>query len=230
MISRRHFVQAAMATTALYGASGFGNWSRLAAQQALSQDDLIGSSDFGNVSLIHITDIHAQTQPIYFREPEFNIGVGLAAGQPPHLVGDEFRAAYGIEKGSAMDYALTYDDFTSLARTYGRMGGLDRISTVVKAIRAERPDALLLDGRDTWQGSLPSLRTRGMDMVTLMNALGVDAMTSHWEFTLVRNGSTNWSRTMSIRHSSEPISSTSNGTSRSTTATASSSGTAPPSA
>jgi len=184
MISRRHFVQAAMATTALYGASGFGNWSRLAAQQALSQDDLIGSSDFGNVSLIHITDIHAQTQPIYFREPEFNIGVGLAAGQPPHLVGDEFRAAYGIEKGSAMDYALTYDDFTSLARTYGRMGGLDRISTVVKAIRAERPDALLLDGGDTWQGSLPSLRTRGMDMVTLMNALGVDAMTSHWEFTL----------------------------------------------
>jgi 2',3'-cyclic-nucleotide 2'-phosphodiesterase (5'-nucleotidase family) len=116
MISRRHFVQAAMATTALYGASGFGNWSRLAAQQVLSQDDLIGSSDFGNVSLIHITDMHAQTQPIYFREPEFNIGVGLAEGQPPHLVGDEFRAAYGIEKGSAMDYALTYDDFTSLAQ------------------------------------------------------------------------------------------------------------------
>jgi sulfur-oxidizing protein SoxB len=51
-----------------------------------------------------------------------------------------------------MDYALTYDDFTSLAQTYGRMGGLDRISTVVKAIRAERPDALLLDGGDTWQG------------------------------------------------------------------------------
>ena len=184
MISRRHFVQAAMATTALYGASGFGNWSRLAAQQVLSQDDLIGSSSFGNVTLIHITDIHAQTQPIYFREPEFNIGVGEAEGQPPHLVGDAFRAAYGIEKGSAMDYALTYDDFTSLARTYGKMGGLDRISTVVKAIKAERPDALLLDGGDTWQGSLPALRTEGADMVELFNALGVDAMTSHWEFTL----------------------------------------------
>lgn len=184
MISRRHFVQAAMATTALYGASGFGNWSRLAAQQVLTQDDLIGSSSFGNVTLIHITDIHAQTQPIYFREPEFNIGVGEAEGQPPHLVGDAFRAAYGIEKGSAMDYALTYDDFTSLARTYGKMGGLDRISTVVKAIKAERPDALLLDGGDTWQGSLPALRTEGADMVELFNALGVDAMTSHWEFTL----------------------------------------------
>ncbi len=184
MISRRHFVQAAMATTALYGASGFGNWSRLAAQQVLTQDDLIGSSSFGNVTLIHITDIHAQTQPIYFREPEFNIGVGAAEGQPPHLVGEAFRAAYGIEKGSAMDYALTYDDFTSLARTYGKMGGLDRIATVVKAIKAERPDALLLDGGDTWQGSLPALRTEGADMVELFNALGVAAMTSHWEFTL----------------------------------------------
>ncbi|MGP1358755.1 thiosulfohydrolase SoxB [Roseicyclus sp.] len=184
MISRRHFVQAAMATTALYGASGFGTWSRLAAQQVLSQDDLIGSSDFGNVTLIHITDIHAQTQPIYFREPEFNIGVGEAAGVVPHLTGDAFRAAYGIEKGSALDYALTYDDFVSLARGYGRMGGLDRIATVVKAIRAERPDALLLDGGDTWQGSLPALRTAGQDMVDLFNALGTDAMTSHWEFTL----------------------------------------------
>lgn len=184
MISRRHFVQAALATSALYGASGFGNWARLAAQQTLSQDDLIGTGGPGNVTLIHITDMHAQTQPIYFREPEFNIGVGIHAGQPPHLVGAEFRARFGITQGSAMDYALTYTDFEAMARGYGRMGGLDRISTVVKAIRAQAPHALLLDGGDTWQGSLPSLRTRGMDMVQLMNALGVEAMTSHWEFTL----------------------------------------------
>ncbi len=184
MISRRHFLQAAMATSALYGVGAFGNWSRLAAQQVLSQDDLIGSSDFGNVTLIHITDIHAQTQPIYFREPEFNLGVGPVNGLPPHLVGDEFRAAFGIARGSALDHALTYSDFEALARSYGRMGGLDRIATVVNAIRAERPGALLLDGGDTWQGSLPSLRTQGADMVGLMNALGVDAMTSHWEFTL----------------------------------------------
>jgi sulfur-oxidizing protein SoxB len=184
MISRRHFVQAALATSALYGASGFGNWARLAAQQTLSQEDLIGTGGPGNVTLVHITDIHAQTQPIYFREPEFNIGVGIHAGQPPHLVGSEFRARFGIEQGSAMDYALTYDDFTSMARAYGRMGGLDRISTVVKAIKADAPHALILDGGDTWQGSLPSLRTQGMDMVQLFNALGVDAMTSHWEFTL----------------------------------------------
>ncbi|MBY6200911.1 thiosulfohydrolase SoxB [Maritalea mobilis] len=184
MISRRHFLQAAMATSALYGASGFGNWARLAAQQQLTQDDLIGGGGSGNVTLVHITDIHAQTQPLYFREPEFNLGVGEMTGLPPHIVGADFRAMYGIEQGSAMDYALTYDDFVSLANAYGRMGGVDRIATVVNAIKADRPEALVLDGGDTWHGSLPALRTEGMDMVQIMNALGVDAMTSHWEFTL----------------------------------------------
>ncbi|MGB0353166.1 MAG: thiosulfohydrolase SoxB, partial [Paracoccaceae bacterium] len=58
MIARRHFLQAALATTALYGASGFGNWAKLAAQQALTQEDLIGTGGAGNVTLVHITDIH----------------------------------------------------------------------------------------------------------------------------------------------------------------------------
>ncbi|MCL4674838.1 MAG: thiosulfohydrolase SoxB, partial [Pararhodobacter sp.] len=76
MISRREFLQASVAASALYGISGFGNWSRLAAQQVLTQDDLLRFDTFGNISLIHITDIHAQARPIWFREPEFNIGVG----------------------------------------------------------------------------------------------------------------------------------------------------------
>ncbi|MGR3592587.1 MAG: thiosulfohydrolase SoxB [Limimaricola soesokkakensis] len=184
MIARRHFLQAGLAASALWGASGFGNWSRLAAQQRLSQEDLIGTGGPGNVTLIHITDIHAQTQPIWFREPEINLGVGEAQGLVPHVTGAAFRKLYGIEDGSPLDYALTYDDFVALGREYGKMGGLDRIATVLKAIRAERPDALLLDGGDTWQGSLPALRTEGADMVRLFNALGTDAMTSHWEFTL----------------------------------------------
>ena len=182
MISRRHFVQAGMAAAAITGAPG--SWSRLAAQQALTQDQLLQFDTFGNVSLIHITDIHAQTVPVWFREPAINLGVGDVAGLPPHLTGAAFRQEFGIEEGSAMDYALTADDFVALAREYGQMGGLDRIATVVKAIRADRPGALLLDGGDTWQGSLPALRTQGGDMVRLMNALGVEAMTSHWEFTL----------------------------------------------
>ena len=184
MISRRHFLQAGMAASAIVGASGFGNWSRLAAQQALTQDQLLQFDTLGNLSLIHITDLHAQAVPIYFREPAINVGVGAAKGEPPHVTGAEFRELFGLPAGGPMDYALTFDDFVALAREYGRMGGLDRIATVVKAIRADRPDALLLDGGDTWQGSLVALRSQGRNMVDLMNALGTEAMTSHWEFTL----------------------------------------------
>ncbi|MCZ0812842.1 MAG: thiosulfohydrolase SoxB [Pseudomonadota bacterium] len=184
MISRRDFLQVSMAASALYGASGFGNWAKLAAQQALTQDQLLEFETFGNVSLIHITDIHAQMKPIYFREPEINIGVGANKGEVPHVTGADFRKLYGIEDGSPSHYALTYNDFSALAKEYGRVGGLDRVATVVKAIRAARPDALLLDGGDTWHGSYTCHHTEGQDMVNVMNALKPDAMTFHWEFTL----------------------------------------------
>ena len=184
MISRRDFLQVSMAASALYGASGFGNWGRLAAQQRLTQDDLLNFDTFGNVTLIHVTDIHAQMKPIYFREPEINLGVGEARGQMPHITGADFRRAYGIADGSPSHYALTYNDFSALAGTYGRVGGLDRVATVINAIRADRPDALLLDGGDTWHGSYTCYHTEGQDMVNVMNALNPDAMTFHWEFTL----------------------------------------------
>ena len=184
MISRRDFLQVSMAASALYGASGFGNWGRLAAQQRLTQDELLQFDAFGNVTLIHVTDIHAQLKPIYFREPEINLGVGDAFGHVPHITGADFRKLYGVADGSPSHYALTYNDFTSLAQTYGRVGGLDRVATVINSIRAERPDALLLDGGDTWHGSYTCYHTEGQDMVNVMNALKPDAMTFHWEFTL----------------------------------------------
>ncbi len=184
MISRRDFLQASMAASAIVGASGFGNWSRLAAQQALTQDQLLEFDTFGNVTLIHITDIHAQLKPIYFREPEINLGVGDARGQVPHVTGADFRKLYGIEDGSAPAYALSYNDFAALGKAYGKVGGLDRVATVINSIRAARPDALLLDGGDTWHGSYTCYQTEGQDMVNVMNALKPDAMTFHWEFTL----------------------------------------------
>lgn len=184
MIARREFLQASLAATALIGASGLGRMSRLAAQQQLSQGDLLDFDTFGNVTLIHLTDLHAQLKPIWFREASVKLGAAPVRGQPPHLVGQDFLAHYGLEASSAMAHALTHSDFETLGRAYGRMGGMDRIATVVKTIRADRPDALLLDGGDTWHGSLTALRTQGQDMVNVMSALGVDAMTSHWEFTL----------------------------------------------
>jgi len=184
MISRRDFLQTSMAAAALYGASGFGSWSRLAARQALTEGQLLEFDTFGNVTLMHITDIHAQLKPIFFREPATNIGVGNNRGVVPHITGADFRRLYGIDDGSPAAYALTHDDFSALAQAYGRVGGLDRVATVVKSIRAARPDALLLDGGDTWHGSYTCHQTEGQDMVNVMTALRPDAMTFHWEFTL----------------------------------------------
>ncbi|MBF60356.1 MAG: thiosulfohydrolase SoxB [Halomonas sp.] len=184
MISRRDFLQVGMAASAIVGASGFGNWARLAAQQTLTQDGLLDFKTYGNVSLIHVTDIHGQLKPLHFREPSVNIGVGDNKGVVPHVTGADFRRLYGIEDGSPSHYALSSGDFSALAQAYGRIGGLDRMATVINAIRADRPDAILLDGGDTWHGSYTCLKTEGQDMVNVMNALKPDAMTFHWEFTL----------------------------------------------
>jgi len=184
MLSRRDFIQATAAAAALLG-GGARSLAQVAAAQAITQEDLLRFEPLGQVTLIHLTDLHAQLVPLYFREPSVNIGVGDAHGQPPHLTGRAFLDRYGIKPGSPEAYAFTADDFAALAAAYGRMGGLDRIATIVKAIRAERPGrTLLLDGGDTWQGSYTALASRGEDMVKAMGALGVEAMTGHWEFTL----------------------------------------------
>jgi len=184
MISRRDFLQATVAASAIVGGSGVGAWAQIAGRQQLTQDQLLDFDTFGNVTLVHVTDIHGQLKPVWFREPEINLGVGEVKGLPPHVTGQDFLKLYNIEPGTPEAYALTYNDFDALARGYGKMGGLDRVATVVKSIRAARPDALLLDGGDTWHGSYTVLKTGAQDMVDSMNQLGVDAMTSHWEFTL----------------------------------------------
>jgi sulfur-oxidizing protein SoxB len=185
MVSRREFLQAAVATGMVAGGAGTGSWSALAAKQKLmSEADLLRFRSLGNVTLVHLTDIHAQLLPVYFREPSINLGVGEANGQPPHLTGKDFLSRYKIKPGSPSAYALSSEDYMSLAKSYGKMGGIDRIATVLKSIRADRSDnTLFLDGGVTWQGSYTSLKTRGQDMVDVMNTLKPDAMTAHWEFT-----------------------------------------------
>lgn len=186
MVSRREFLQVTAAAAAITSASGLGPLGRVAAQQKLSQADILRFEPAGTVTILHVTDLHAQLVPLHFREPSINMGVGPAKGQPPHLVDDEFRAHFKVATGSAEAFALTSSDFAALAKTYGKMGGLDRIATLIKAIRAERGDdkVLLLDGGDTWQGSWTALQTKGQDMVDAMSALKTDAMVGHWEFTL----------------------------------------------
>jgi sulfur-oxidizing protein SoxB len=182
MITRREMLQVSAATAALV--AGGGSLTRAFAQQKLTQDELLRFDAFGNVTLLHVTDIHGQLVPVYFREPTVNIGVGEAKGQPPHVTGADFLKRFGIAPKSADAYALTDQDFSALAQSYGRIGGLDRLATVVAQVRAERGDrVLLLDGGDTWQGSMGANASKGQDMADCMALLKPDAMTGHWEFT-----------------------------------------------
>jgi len=146
---------------------------------AQAASELYDAPPFGNVSLLHITDVHAQLLPVHFREPRVNLG----DGHPPHLVGDAFLKHYGIAPGTRGAHAFTYLDFEAAAQRYGRMGGYAHLATLVQRLRASRPYALVLDGGDSWQGSATSLWTQGADMIGAQKGLGVHYMTAHWEFT-----------------------------------------------
>jgi len=174
---RREFLQ----VLAVAAAGGFALDSAMAAG---SDGGYYDTPRFGNVSLLHFTDCHAQLRPIYFREPNVNMGVAAAAGKPPHLVGQALLRHFGMKERSHDAYAFTYLDFAQAARTYGKVGGFAHLATLVKRMKASRPGALLLDGGDTWQGSGTALWTNGLDMVQACKLLGVDIMTGHWEFTL----------------------------------------------
>ncbi len=188
-ISRREFIQImgmAAAAGMLPGCdtktSGPGGVTTTA---KADRKDAYAIPKFGNVTLMHMTDCHAQLLPIYFREPSVNLGIGEARGRPPHLVGEAFLKYYGIQPNTPEAYAFTYLNFVEAARTYGKVGGFAHLRTLVKRLRNEHgPDrTLLMDGGDTWQGSGTAYWTRGKDMVGACNLLGVDVMTGHWEFT-----------------------------------------------
>ena len=183
-LSRREFLQ----MLAMGAAAGLVLDDGINRRKALADDrktgDLYDVPPFGNVTLLHMTDCHAQLRPIYFREPNINIGVSDSRGKPPHLVGEALLKYFKIEPGSIEAHAFTYLDFENAARRYGKVGGFAHLATLVKNLRASRPDrTLLLDGGDTWQGSATSLWTKGQDMVDAQKLLGVDIMTAHWEFT-----------------------------------------------
>lgn len=186
-MERRSLLQMGVAAAVLVGAGGLAArplWQRFA-DQSLTFDDLMAFEASGQVTLIHFCDLHSQITPIYFREPSTNVGVGAAAGLVPHLTGQQFADYYDLKAGSPEIHALTSLDFEALAASYGKVGGVDRMATIIDRIQAERPGkTLLLDSGDTWHGSYITLQNDGADMVQVSNALGVDAMASHFEFTL----------------------------------------------
>ena len=174
---RREFLR----LLALAAAAGASLRPRVSDAQAASE--LYDLPPFGNVSLLHITDVHAQLLPVHFREPSVNIAAGQNAGKPPHLVGEALLKRFDSPPASAAAHAFTHLDFEAAARRYGKTGGYAHLATLVKRLRASRPHALLLDGGDSWQGSATALWSEGRDMIGAQKRLGVDYMTAHWEFT-----------------------------------------------
>src|SRR6516165_898862 len=140
---------------------------------------------FGNARILHITDTHAQLNPVFFREPSVNIGVGEMAGRPPHLVGRAFLDRFGIRPDSAEAYAFTCFEFEKSAARFGKLGGFAYLKTLIDRLRSEVGESrsVLIDGGDLWQGTGLSNATQGRDMVEVANLLGIEAMTGHWEFT-----------------------------------------------
>ena len=140
----------------------------------------------GQARILHITDVHGQLLPVYFREPNVNLGVGSAEGRPPHVVGSKLLTKMGLDANSPESYAYTYLDFLEAAKKYGKTGGFAHIKTLLDSLRKDAggiDNTLTIDGGDLWQGSGTSLWTRGVDMVEASNILGVNVMVGHWEFT-----------------------------------------------
>ncbi len=178
-LSKREFLQMLGAA----GVAGMGLARHADADAATAEAALYELPRFGNVSLLHMTDCHAQLLPIRFREPSVNLGIGAMAGELPHLVGEALLKKAGLRPGSAAAHAYSFIDFETASKRYGKVGGFAELASLVKRLKASRPGALLLDGGDTWQGSATSLWTNAQDMVDACKLLGVDVMTGHWEFT-----------------------------------------------
>ena len=186
MNSRREFLQFSAVVASIFAG---GSFPAVSSPKNLVMEDLLKFNSKGQITLLHITDIHGQLKPVYFRPPSENLGVGAFEGIPPHLVGEDFLSYFSIPNNTPLAYAHTMVDYVSLAKEYGKLGGLDRTASIVKGIREERGNdkVLLLDGGDTWQGSYTSLKTQGMDMVKTVSLLKPEAMVGHWEFTLGKN-------------------------------------------
>ncbi len=120
-LNRREFIR-------LMGlASAAGLLPRTAFSAGNDGEQLYDMPAFGNARILHMSDCHAQLNPIYFREPNINIGIGASRGKAPHLVGKALLDHFGIEPGGIEAHAYTFLNFDEAARLYSV---LDKESTI----------------------------------------------------------------------------------------------------
>ncbi len=185
-VSRRNFVKIMGAAGTTAAVPAFFPATALSQSSETRPEDFYSIPMKGNARLLHITDVHGQLNPVYFREPNVNLGVGDAYGRPPHVVGKKLLSHMGLKTNSPEAYAYTYLNFENVAKIYGKTGGFAHIKTLLDRLRKQaggKQNTLTIDGGDLWQGSGTALWTRGIDMVEASNIMGLDVMVGHWEFT-----------------------------------------------
>ena len=188
-INRRDFLQIAMAL-GLIGTVGGGTnlFAGEAAKEKIKNltfSDIVDFEAKGKATILHICDLHAHIKPLYWREPSTLISAKNLVGTPGFICGDSFMEHYGIKAGSLDQYFDTHNDFSELAKKFGKMGGIAHMKPIIDHVKKERGEknVILLDSGDTWQGTAVALKTDGEAIVNAQNYLGVDVMVGHWEFT-----------------------------------------------
>ncbi len=187
-IDRRDFLQIA-ASLGLLGAAGSTNlFAGSDAKEKIAKltfSDVLAFEPKGKATILHICDMHAHIKPLYWREPSTLISAKNLVGTPGFICGEAFKKHYNIQSGTLDAYFGAYNNFSELAKKFGKMGGIAYMKPIIDHVKKERgaQNVLLLDSGDTWQGTAVALKTKGEAIVDAQNYLGVDVMVGHWEFT-----------------------------------------------
>ena len=187
-IDRRDFLQIAGALGLLGAVGGTNLFAGEAGKEKIKKltfSDVVAFEPKGKATILHICDMHAHIKPLYWREPSTLISAKNLVGTPGFICGEAFQKHYGIQAGTLDAYFDTHNDFSELAKKFGKMGGIAHMKPIIDHVKKERgaKNVLLLDSGDTWQGTAVALKTKGEAIVDAQNYLGVDVMVGHWEFT-----------------------------------------------
>ncbi len=178
-LTRRDFLELAIVTGAYLTANP------VTALAKMDYEDIMRFKPLGNVTLIFTTDIHAHLEPLYFAEPINLVAPKKLKGKPGYITGKDFLRYYRIKPGSLEAYFTSCVDFPKLALKFGKMGGAEYITTIVKTVIEERgrDKVLVMDGGDTWTTTAIGTFTEGKSVVDWMVYTGYDLFVAHWDYT-----------------------------------------------
>lgn len=122
-----------------------------------------------SIRILWTGDSHGHLRPLYHRE----------------AYGENFLKQNNLERGSLEAYFSTNVEYEKLAGEFGQVGGYAHLATLINQERNAYPQkTLLLESGDAWYGSSIALLSEMRAPVEVMNSMGYDAMTFHWELNM----------------------------------------------